>query len=269
MKKIVDLILYNFIGKKGYHRFFLALKNIGLQGLNYRNTNIDLNGEHYFIKRVAEYYKKINQSAIIFDVGANIGNYAKVLKNTFKQNCHIFAFEPFSAPFIQLLQLKDHTLTPENLGLSNVNETLTVYTSNEFSEIGGVYNRDYLFKDIPHDKEERSSFVTLDFYCRKHKLDKINFLKIDVEGHEYAVLEGAKNLLEQGAIEFIQFEFGAGNHFSKTYFIDFHSLLCRKYKIYRLLKNDIIEVKDYNSDFEMLILTNFICIKNEIVKNFI
>jgi len=47
---------------------------------------------------------------------------------------------------------------------------------------------------------------TLDSFCQANNIDTIKILKIDVEGHEIDVLEGAKNLLSGGRIELVQLE---------------------------------------------------------------
>ena len=47
---------------------------------------------------------------------------------------------------------------------------------------------------------------TLDNYCKDNKIVHIHALKIDVEGFELDVLKGARNMLKNKAIDFIQFE---------------------------------------------------------------
>ncbi|MBL6890959.1 MAG: FkbM family methyltransferase [Candidatus Poseidoniaceae archaeon] len=47
---------------------------------------------------------------------------------------------------------------------------------------------------------------TIDDISKELKIDRINFMKIDVEGFESDVLSGAKNLLENKKIEYILFE---------------------------------------------------------------
>ena len=269
MKTIIYMFLNRMFGKKKYHRFFLILKNIGLEGLNYKSTEISTSGEQYFISTLARFYSSVPEKIIIFDVGANIGNYSKALKKSFTGNYHIFAFEPFSTPFEKLLLLKDEKMSPVTCGLSNKNEILNIHSSDEFSEIGGVYNRNYVFSDNPHDKIEACQFVTISAFCRKNKIDKIHFLKIDVEGHELAVIEGAGELIDHGNLDFIQFEFGSGNLFSKTCVMDFHNLLNKKYRIFRLLKDGIMEMEKYSADYEMFILNNFICIKRELADDYL
>ena len=54
---------------------------------------------------------------------------------------------------------------------------------------------------------EAIDVCTLDDYCALAGIEKIDFLKIDAEGHDHLVLTGARTLLERGAIEIIQFEY--------------------------------------------------------------
>lgn len=62
-------------------------------------------------------------------------------------------------------------------------------------------------------------------------------------------------------IEVIQFEFGGCNIDSRTYFQDFYYLLKDNYKIYRILKNGLIEIKSYKEIYEIFITINYLAIK--------
>jgi hypothetical protein len=51
--------------------------------------------------------------------------------------------------------------------------------------------------------------MSLDEYCAERGIDRIDFLKLDVEGAELEVVTGAGQLLERGAIRAILLEVGA------------------------------------------------------------
>jgi len=57
---------------------------------------------------------------------------------------------------------------------------------------------------------------------KRLSIKKINFLKIDVDGNELSVLEGAKSLLSSEKIDFIQIEFG---HVSRAAHIYLHDIV--------------------------------------------
>jgi FkbM family methyltransferase len=270
MKKLIYNILGRFFGKKKYARFFLILKNIGLEGLNYRNTDIASNGEFFLISEISRYYYS-KENLVLFDVGANVGNYSKKLADTFKERSIIYAFEPFSTPYKQLEELsKIHcSIKPQNLGLSDKNEELSVFSSDDFSEVGGIYNRNITLKNVSLNKTELSQFETIASFSSKTKLTHIHFIKIDVEGHELAVLKGGLDFLKTGKIDFIQFEFGSGNYYSKTYFLDFFEILNPHFNLYRLLKDGLAEIKEYDSDLEIHVLSNFVAIHKTIAPDFL
>ncbi len=49
---------------------------------------------------------------------------------------------------------------------------------------------------------------TVDGFCKRHGIDQIDLLKIDVEGHELPVLQGAEGMLSQAQIHIIRVEAG-------------------------------------------------------------
>ena len=94
----------------------------------------------------------------------------------------------------------------------------------------------------------------------------LDFIKIDVEGNEYNVLEGAKNTINKFQPNFIQIEINSYNIFS-NHSLNFISKALPNYKIFQILPYDS-GLKKVNSDhpvFNLFYLSNFVFIN----KNFI
>lgn len=78
--------------------------------------------------------------------------------------------------------------------------------------------------------------IDLDEYCQEAEVNRINLLKIDVQGFENEVLCGAKDLIEKGRIDVILTEiefdevYGRGNSF---YELESH-LVPHGYRLYDL-----------------------------------
>ncbi|MBK8352977.1 MAG: FkbM family methyltransferase [Saprospirales bacterium] len=125
------------------------------------------------------------------------------------------------------------------------------------SGLASVYQRNLDFIDIKMDKIEKISVKKMDDYCIENNISEITFLKIDVEGNELSVLNGAKKLLSENKIKYIQFEFGGCNIDSRTYFKDFYDLLNEKYKVYRILRDGLFHIEKYSENLEIFVTSNF------------
>src|SRR5258708_1156157 len=66
---------------------------------------------------------------------------------------------------------------------------------------------------------------TIDNFCKINNISNIDFLKIDVEGHELSVLKGAQYMLTNKHIKIIQFEFNSHNVYSRVFLRDFYLML--------------------------------------------
>jgi FkbM family methyltransferase len=269
IKKFLLSLLSPTFGSKRFRRFYMVMKNVSFRGLNYRNTDFNTNGEHFFLNEISAFYKnqKSGESLTLFDVGANVGNYALKLNEAFKCERKIYSFEPFSKVYPALAKLTSeiNDFKPCQVGFSNKKHVQKFYSSSAFSEVAGVYEKDFSQFGFVVDNVEEIEFDTLDNFCEQENIKHIDLLKIDVEGHDFFVLEGAKNMLEKNAIDFIQFEFGTVNYLSKTHFYDFFKLLSPNYVMGKLLRNGYIVIDEYNTDIELHLLSNYVAINKSII----
>ncbi len=108
---------------------------------------------------------------------------------------------------------------------------------------------------------ERVEVRTLDDFCAEQGVERIDFLKLDVEGHELAVLRGAQRMLGAGAVSMIQFEFGPANIYSRTFFYDFWTLLSSAYDIHRVVPKGLAHIAYYGEQREIFLTTNYLAVR--------
>lgn len=157
---------------------------------------------------------------IVFDVGANLGHYSNMVNEVFGNKVKIFAFEPSEKTFSQMVDNIKYrqNIYPYNFGFGNSNTKTKLYTNSDYSGLASVYKRNLQHFNINIDQEEIIEIKTIDDFCSENiGGGHIHFLKIDVEGHELKVLDGAKKTIDAKRIDFIQFEFGGCNIDSRTY----------------------------------------------------
>lgn len=173
-------------------------------------------------------HKKIRYPSldVFFDVGANSGQTWKWFRNQ-SPNAMIFCFEPVLDTYSQLQKntLSDRKTVVENLALGDKNEEKTIRL---FGKNMTVLNSlsETSMNNSPCAKEEVIRVETLDHYCQRKKVKKIDLLKIDTEGYEMKVLTGAKQMMHRGAITLIYCETGfLRSNKRNTYFSDLTEFL--------------------------------------------
>jgi FkbM family methyltransferase len=150
----------------------------------------------------------------IFDVGANIGLWSlKALEINPSLNIH--CFEPSQSIFNRLLsQPFPKSVIQNNFGLSAVPGEQTLYMFKDRIGLSSLYRRDGLEEkqtDAASEYSEEIHLDTLERYCAQNEVSSIDFLKLDVEGHELEVLKGSLEMLKSSCIKIIQFEYGGCN----------------------------------------------------------
>ena len=115
-------------------------------------------------------------------------------------------------------------------------------------------------KDYNLVNEESIEITTLDSFCSKNKIEFIDFLKLDVEGYEMNMFNGAKDFISNKKIGAIQFELGVASVDGKYFFKDVFYLLKENYKIYRITSKNLFEIKQYNEQMEVFLTTNYLAL---------
>jgi FkbM family methyltransferase len=249
--------------KKKDQLYFERLYSDALTGMNIGGGgDYNSSGEKWVLENIAEKYNDCGYISV-FDVGANKGCYSELVSKTMGNKAEIYAFEPSKNTFYAMEKnIKGMgNIKSYNFGFSDKNATLTLYSDESGSGLASVYKRNLRHFGINMIIEEKVEMKTIDLFCEENNIQKIDFLKLDVEGNELKVLEGAKKTMESGNIEHIQFEFGGCNIDSRTYFKDFYYLLNGQYKIYRILKNGLFHIEKYKEIYECFITTNFLASK--------
>lgn len=207
---------------------------------------------------------KLRKNCIILDIGANIGINSICYKKIFKAS-KIYSFEPIKKTFNALRKnVNKNNLSKSiktfNFGLSDKKQkaSLSIPTK-EQGERYKYFLNSGLYSIHGKGKEKiRVNLQTLDQFVNKQKMKKVDFIKIDVEGHEFEILQGALNTIKKFK-PIIQSEFNyitkslslkSDNHYLR--FAEQYNykimLLGKGYKI--INKPNLNKIKKYNfSDF--------------------
>lgn len=207
----------------------------------------------------------------LIDIGANKGIYTQeVRKKVPKIECHLF--EP-SAINIQALNQKFLNLDKvfiNKFALSNKKTEAILFSNTPGSVIGSLTKRrlDHYKRlesrgyDSEMNVEEQVSLIRFDEYW-KNKDQIIDYVKIDVEGHELDVLEGFGDLIYK--IKLIQFEFGGCNIDTRTFFQDFWYFFQEKnFLLYRISPKGYKLIKFYTPREENFMTSNYIAVNQNI-----
>lgn len=208
---------------------------------------------------------------IIFDVGANRGQFLSLVHSIFRETgtFSIHAFEPSKFTFDILSRdfQRFEEIQLNNFALGQEKGKLTLYYPFEGTGYASLTQRNMSHLNLEFGMSEDCVVDTIDTYCERMGIPAINLLKIDVEGHEFEVLCGARGLFEFGKIDFCTFEFGGACIDTRISFKDFYYFF-RKYrmKVYRITPSGYLnEIAVYNEIDEIYRDTNFLAAKMEMM----
>lgn len=133
---------------------------------------------------------------VVLDVGANYGWYTTLFAGNVGPGGQVVAFEPVPTTFERLLEHLELNGCADRVAavrsaVGDRRADVDVYTFDRMSHACSSLS------SLGYDDASASStpMLTLDGYLREHGIDRVDFLKCDVEGAELMVLQGARALL--------------------------------------------------------------------------
>lgn len=163
----------------------------------------------------AFYINYLREAMVVFDVGAYVGELTLLFSRFVGQRGQVHAFEASSANFRHLKAVCEFTnrrnVILNHLALWKEEGTVKLFVYDDehlsWSSVADRPLEKYGIHVRPIGTEEVWA-TTIDAYCDKNGISRIDLLKIDVEGAEYQVLLGARRMLESKRIRCCVFEFG-------------------------------------------------------------
>lgn len=152
----------------------------------------------------------VQKGDVVVDIGANIGYYS-ILSASLGASTH--CFEP---------NIKLREYIRRSASLNSISDLITV-RSEIVSDTNKGENFSFEFEsELSHISEQTENgevlpSIRLDDYVQQHKITKIKFLKIDVEGAEPKVFKGMKTLLHNNLADYLLFEHDPVNNHNKEY----------------------------------------------------
>ncbi|WP_425287815.1 FkbM family methyltransferase [Mycobacterium avium] len=172
----------------------MIARNIPSEALRYLSER---HWKRHFVKQLAAH-----QVTVVFDVGANTGQYTEGLRKAGYQG-RIISFEPLSQPFSRLENraAKDALWNCSRYAIGDFDGTIRVHVAGNAGQSSSV---------LPMLKSHQDAYPPANYVGVEevpiHRLDSVapqmlhstdvSFLKIDVQGFEKQVLEGSKETIE-------------------------------------------------------------------------
>ncbi|MBD23071.1 MAG: hypothetical protein CL572_05360 [Alphaproteobacteria bacterium] len=189
--------------------------------------------------------KKID---IFFDVGAHKCETINLFNKHFKIK-RIFAFEANAELLNNKRNFSNTTFIYKGVGekkgrkkfyKSNFTAISSFNNFNENSNYSKLKKKliNIIYSSKKNITEKEVDIITLEFFCKKNGIPKIDLLKIDTEGYELNVLKGLKDYLTK--VDIILFEHHYDNSLNKNYkFSDINNFLVKN-NFEKILKNKMM-----------------------------
>lgn len=225
--------------------------------LRYDTRNqMDRNGEALVQRLTLD-----DEHPVVFDVGGHKGLWAELLLQQADErgvdvDCHVF--EPSSFSFARVVDRVGERASVHRLGLSDVPGTASLHVVRPGSGINSLVP----FAGARTDVEcEQVDVDTVDAFCERHGIDRVSLVKVDVEGHDLAVIRGAMGMLGREAIGAIQFEYNWRWVDSRSFLKDvFDSVAPTAYRIAKVTPHGFELYEGWHVELETFREANYLVV---------
>lgn len=235
------------------------LLSICLSARGYNNYHSQQSsGEDFFIRNILA----PTNPKLCIDIGANVGEFSRNLLEA--TSTKVIAFEPLPKVYEDLknqLSYWSDRIIFENLGVGEKKETLSI-NYNDKSTAHASFSEEVKGVSYLDNKDTLELPITsLDLYLDDKEINEINLIKIDTEGFESEVLNGANKTICKFKPQFIQIEFNWHQLFrNKT--LNWFAERLTDYDCYQLLPDNWIKRDPKDPLSNIFLYSNFIFVRN-------
>jgi FkbM family methyltransferase len=204
----------------------------------------------------------------VIDVGANVGRWSAAMLAAVQQagrcdDLDLHAFEPSTDTHTLLAA----ALLGQAVHLSRVAlGDRTGHSTLHLVAPGAGRNSLYQLPEAPVGAAtEQVQVTTLDDYASRAGLEHITLVKIDTEGHDLAVLRGARELLTEQRISFLQFEYNHRWIYGRWFLRDAFELLePLGYRLGKLTPCGVEFYPGWDVDLETFVEGNYVACASDV-----
>jgi FkbM family methyltransferase len=203
----------------------------------------------------------IKKGDVVLDIGANIGFYTKIFSKLVGKNGKVICFEPDTLNYSRLKNAirSNANVIHKNKAIGSYDGKLVLYQSDELN----VDHRTY--RPEKYTNSYSVDVVSIDNHLIDI-LDKINFIKIDIQGFEHEAIKGMNNLLLKNKEIKLLTEFwpyglkqsgsSALQYFNYLIDLKFNIFLLEKNTLLKLDEKKVVELNDLplNYYFNILVI---------------
>ena len=232
--------------------------------LDYPN-DLSTNGESALQHRILR-FSQPGEQIHVADVGANVGRWSESMlaaasKAGRQSDLRLHAFEPDSRAFARLTEAVDgRAASLSKMALSDRQGTSPFYM---VAPAAGT-NSLYPVSEANPVAQESVVTTTLDSYAKQSGVARFALVKIDAEGHDLAVLRGARTLLAEHRIAVAQFEYNHRWILGRFYLRDaFEFLLALGYRVGKVTPRGVEFYPRWDTDLETFVAGNYLACDSE------
>jgi FkbM family methyltransferase len=233
--------------------------------LDYPN-DMSTNGESALQRWILR-FSQAGEQIHVADVGANVGRWSESMLAAASEagretDLRLHAFEPDSQAFARLAgALEGRSASLSKTALSDRQGTSLFYVVAPAAGTNSLYS-------VPEANpvaQETVVTTTLDSYAEQSGVARFALVKIDAEGHDLAVLRGARALLAEHRIAAVQFEYNHRWIFGRFYLRDaFEFLLALGYRVGKVTPRGVEFYPGWDTDLETFVEGNYLACDPEL-----
>lgn len=192
LKESLKQVYFNTIRKEKFKR-----KNNTYQTIFTGKLGISTKLPMYYVVRDINRYERfytVKENDVVLDAGANHGYLSLYYGKKVGANGKVFAFEPDA---INIVEMEGNiALNPEIQNIQIQEELIwDKNTQLEFFEAGSVSSS--IYTKPAHAKTTLKDAITIDYFQKREKLERLDFVKMDIEGAEIEAMDGLVEVLEK------------------------------------------------------------------------